>query len=57
MCVLALRGHPSSKALIGDAKQAMSEGKGGPVEAIPTGLVATALCLFSAFPNDSFFYK
>ena len=32
-------------ALIGDARQASSEGKSGPVETGLTGLAATALCL------------
>ena len=35
--------------LIGDTKQATSKGKSGPVEAKPTGLVATALFVFYFF--------
>ena len=45
MCVLVLCGHPTSNGtvLIGDTKQAMGEGKSGPVETGLTGPAAMAL--------------
>ena len=45
-CVRAV-GIRRPLALFGDAKQAMCEGKSGPVETGLTGMVATALCLLS----------
>ena len=43
-CCVRAMGVCQASALFGDAKQAMGEGKSGPVETGLTGPVATALC-------------
>ena len=53
-CVCSI-GVRRALALFGDAKQAMGEGKSGPVETGLTGPVATALCTkVKHIPNTNY---